>query len=541
MTRPALRAAGALLCLSTLCALAAGAPVVPAPAAAAAWPAAIAPALVATSAALKEITAGQATMPYIQWLDTLPGFHFSPATSALLVRQFGTDHLFSVTRSVVPAGGRQYVLAVPTLRRDTPDGSSIGWSAMQGRMAVQPDGHTVVNTFSAPRIAIDDKALRVEASNIAYASTIRPNDNGLSFGEGIAELGSLEMTAKTGGAAMRMDGAFLRFGISDRGDTVDMFNDLGLRTLTVRGERIDNVHMKVSFTGLGKTALENLGKLGTQLPAQQTTPMSRAQYDAVTGPAALQLGMALMAPGAAIDLDELSVSYRGSKAIVHGRLRLEDATPEDLNQIASLFKKIVGHFDVRVPLAMVRAVADNAARAQLEKQQRGANAAAIASLGATIHAGLLRSATAGGYARVDADMLVTTIDIHDGVILLNGKPLPAPAAPQPVGAAGRDAGHPDRNLMLRARRIADRCTLPDFPADVVANDGPLSLALRMTVNADGTISKLMLARGSGLPAYDEAVLAAAAHCIYIPALRDGKPVAVPATWDIVRAPGSLRP
>ena len=59
--------------------------------------------------------------------------------------------------------------------------------------------------------------------------------------------------------------------------------------------------------------------------------------------------------------------------------------------------------------------------------------------------------------------------------------------------------------------------------------------------ADGTISKLMLARGSGLPAYDEAVLAAAAHCIYIPALRDGKPVAVPATWDIVRAPGSLRP
>ena len=535
MTRPALRAAGALLFLATLPALAAVQPVVPAsPAATAPKAPPVPPGVIAVSTAVKEITAGQATMPYIKWLDTLPGFRFSPATSSLLVRQFGTDHLFSVQRNALPDGGRAYVLAVPTLRRANPDGTSFAWSAMQGQMVVQPDGRTVVNTFSAPRIVAEDNTFRFEARDIAYSSTTR-NDNGLAFGDGIAEVGNVEMAGKKpGDPAMRMDGLFLKFGVTDQGATVDMFNDMGMRTLTVQGERIDDLHMNVRFTGLDRKALENLDQLGKQLSAKQSAAVTRAQRDAIMGPIGLQLGAAVMAPGAAIDLEDVSFSYHGSKARLYGQLRLEHAVPEDMNQMATLLKKVAGHFDVEVPLAMLHAFADNMARTQLAKQQPGADAAAIAKLGTTIYDGLLRGATTSGYARVDGDMLVTTVDIHDGVILLNGKPLQFPT-PQPAAAVAGPAG------LMRARRIADKCTLPDFPPDVVANDSPLSLAMRLTVNADGTISKLMLTRSSGLPAYDKAVLAAAAHCTYIPALLSGKPVAVPSTWEVVRAPGSVRP
>ncbi|HEX8479866.1 MAG TPA: energy transducer TonB [Telluria sp.] len=93
----------------------------------------------------------------------------------------------------------------------------------------------------------------------------------------------------------------------------------------------------------------------------------------------------------------------------------------------------------------------------------------------------------------------------------------------------------------RARRIAEQCVLPDFPPDVVSQDSALSLALQLTVNPDGAIGKLELVRASGWPAYDQAVLAAAAHCTYIPALHDGKPVAVSEVWEIVRVPGTRRP
>jgi TonB family protein len=530
MSSPALRAAGALLFLSTLPALAAVAPAAPA-----ARPVPVPPAIMATSAAIKEITAGQATLPYLQWLDTLPGFRFSPATSRLLVKQFGTDRLFSVTRSLLPTGGRNYVLTVPTLRRSAFDGSSVGWSAMQGQMAVQPDGHTVVSTFSAPRIVAEDQTLRMEASGMAYASTTRLNGAGLSFGTGIAELDSLELTGKAGAPSVRIDGAFFKFGVTDQGATVDMVNDMGMRTLTVQGERIDDVHMNLRFTGLDKTALEHVEQLGKELSAKQTAAVTKAQRDAIMGPIALQLGAAVMAPGAAIELDDIGFSYRGSTARLHGQLHLENAVPADLNAMASLVRKVAGHLDVQVPLAMLHAFTENMARTQLAKQQPGADAAAVARLGMTLYDGLLRTATASGYVRVDGDMLVTSIDIHDGVILLNGKPLQFPKAPPPVAAVTGAGG------LMRARRIADKCTLPDFPPDVVANDSALSLAMRLTVNADGTVSKLMLARSSGWPGYDKAVLAAASQCTYIPALLAGKPVAVPATWDVVREPGSLRP
>lgn len=531
MSRPALRAAGALLCVAALPALAASTPA-PAPAAKAkAAPVAPSPAIVAFGTAAREVTAGQATMKYAAWLDTLPGFRFSPATSSLLVKQFGTDRLFSVKREVSAAGGRSYIVTVPTLRRDHPDGSSFAWSAMQGQVAIQPDGGTFVSTFSAPRVVAENSTLRLEARDMAYASTTR-NDDALPVGEGIAELGALELTEKTDGASTRVDGMALTFGIQDMGGAVDIVNDLGARTVTIHGERIDDPHMGIRLTGLDKTAVEAIMKLGKQASAAASPRTDMA-------PMMRQLGLALLRRGAAIELDDISFSYRGSKASMRGQLHLENATEDDLDRPAGLLKKVAGHLDVQVPVAMLHALADGMAGKQLAKQQPGANAATIAALGTTIYDGLLRAATASGYARIDGDMLVTTVDIHDGVILLNGKPVQLPAAQSmPVGAAGSAAGS---GRLMRARRIADKCALPDFPPEVVTQDRALAMSLRLTVQADGSIAKLMLARGSGFPAYDTAVLAAAARCTYIPALLDGKPVPVPATWDIVRAPGSVHP
>jgi hypothetical protein len=528
MSRPALRAASALLFAATLPALAAPASAVKAKVP----PVAPSPAIAAFGAAAREVTAGQATMKYAAWLDTLPGFRFSPATSSLLVKQFGTDRLFSVKREASAAGGRNYIVTVPTLRRDHPDGSSFAWSAMQGQVAIQPDGGTFVSTFSAPRFVAENSAFRLEARDMAYSGTTR-NDDALPVGEGVAELGALELTEKPDGASTRVDGMALTFGMKDTGGAVDIVNDLGARAMTVHGERIDDLHMGIRLTGLDKTAVEAITKLGKQTPAAASPRTDMA-------PMLRQLGLALLRRGAAIELDDIGFGYRGSKASMHGQLHLENATEDDLASPAGLLKKVAGHLDVQVPVAMLHALADGMAGKQLAKNQPGADAAAVATLGTTIYDGMMRAATASGYARIEGDMLVTTVDIRGGVILLNGKPVQLPAAPpgMPVGAVDSAAGS---GRLMRARRIADQCALPDFPPEVVAQDRALAMSLRLTVQVDGSIAKLMLARSSGFPAYDTAVLAAAARCTYIPALLDGKPVPVPATWDIVRAPGSMHP
>jgi TonB family protein len=548
MTRFALCAASALLCLATLPALAAVQEAAPPAAKAREKPAtqvAPSPALMAFSKAVQELTARQATMPYAAWLDTLPGFRFSPATSSLLIKQFGTDRLFSVTRNVPAAGGRNYVLTVPTRRRDNPDGSSFAWSAMQGQIAAQPDG-AFVSTFSAPRFVTENGTFRLEARDMAYAGTAR-NDDALPVGEGVVELGSLEMTEKADGAGTRMDGMSIKFSVKETGGAVDLVNDIGARTLAIHGERIDDPHIGIRLSGLDKTAVETFIKLSKQMSGSapgsakvHETAGSGVPPGTAMAPLMRQLGLAVLARGAAIELDDISFSYRGSKASVHGQLHLENATADDLEAGAKLLKKVAGHIDVQVPVAMLHALADSLAGKQLAQQHPGADAATIAALGTTIYDGMLRAATASGYVRVDGDMLVTAVDIRDGVILLNGKPFqfPATPAPAPVGAVDSAAG---AGRLMRARRIADKCALPDFPPDVVAQDRALSMSMQLTVQADGTVTKLMLARSSGLPAYDKAVLAAAAQCTYIPALLDGKPVTVPATWTIVRTPGSVHP
>jgi len=543
MTRPALRAAGALLLLSTLPALAAtqSTPVVPgnvmvqappAPAAVAP-PVPRSPAAVALGTAFQEITAGRAAGSYVQWIATLPGFRFSPATSALLVKQFGTSRLFDVTRKNLAGGARAYVFAAPALRRANPDGSRFAWDAMTGQARVEPDGVTVVNQFNAPRVALEDKTMRIALRALSASGTSRDSD--LAYGEGTAELANLQVANKNDGTTIAMDGLFAKYSVTDQGAGVGMRYETGMRTLSVQNERLDDLHMALQLTGLDKAALEQLGKLGKEFRARQDRLPAAKPDPARVQPLLRQLGLAAIANGAAITFDDISFSYRGSKARMHGALHFDDATPSDLDQPAALLKKVTGHAEVQIPLAMLRAFADGIARKQLSKQQPGADAATIATAGQAVYDNGLRSAVASGYVRVEGDMLVTRIDIRAGTVLINGKPFQMPKPTPPVAAVNSGAG------MMRARRIADKCVLPDYPADVVAADRALSLALQLTVGADGKVGKLALARSSGMPAYDQAVLGAAATCTYIPALRNGQPVAVSEVWDIVRVPGTVRP
>lgn len=549
MTCTALRAAGALLLLSTLPAFAAAPTnaVKPAAILVKAAPPSVtvtprpvpkppSPTAAALAAAVTEITAGRASGTYAQWLDTLPTFRFSPATSVLLVKQLGTDKLFSVRRQEATGGRRDYLVTAPALRHAGRDGSSISWETIQGTMQLQADGRAIANQFTAPRVTLDDKTMRVDIRALTGSSTSVDSDS--PYGDAAGEIGSVQMLMKSDGTTIGMDGLFAKFAITERADSASMLYEIGMRTLTVQEERVDDLHMAMRFNGIDKAALEQFNQLGKQVKAQQdklgksATP---AQRGALMAPVLRQLGMAILGKDAVIDLDDLSFAYHGNTARMHGQVRMENLTVAELDQPAALLKKAVVHADVQVPAAMLRAFADGMAGKQLAKQQPGADAAAIAQLGAAIYDGMLKAALANGYVRIEGDMLVTSIDVRDGVVLINGKPLPMPKPGAPVAAVNSSAG------TMRARRIVDKCVLPDFPPEVVAQDRALSLALQLTVNADGSIDKPALARSSGWPAYDQAVLAAAASCTYIPALRNGQPVAVSELWEVVRAPGSTRP
>jgi hypothetical protein len=233
MTCPALRAACALLLLSTLPAFAAT-PVnavqpaeilVKAPPASVTVPPTPVPkppsaTAAALTAAVTEITAGRASGTYAQWLDTLPGFRFSPATSALLVKQLGTDKLFSVRRQKATGGRRDYLVTAPALRHAGRDGSSISWETIHGTMQLQADGRAIANQFTAPRVTLDDKTMRVDMRAVTGTSTSVDSDS--PYGDAAGEIGSVQMLVKSDGTTIRIDGLFAKFATTEQADSASM-------------------------------------------------------------------------------------------------------------------------------------------------------------------------------------------------------------------------------------------------------------------------------------------------------------------------------
>jgi TonB family protein len=133
-------------------------------------------------------------------------------------------------------------------------------------------------------------------------------------------------------------------------------------------------------------------------------------------------------------------------------------------------------------------------------------------------------------------VIVSTIELRGGKLFANGKEIELPK-PQP--APGAPVSSVDQ--FLQARRIDASCRLPDYPAEVITQDAPLKLTLRFVVGTDGHLSQVAVAEASNWPAYDQAAVAAAASCTYVPALSKGKPVAVPMRWRVVREAGTLHP
>jgi TonB family protein len=95
--------------------------------------------------------------------------------------------------------------------------------------------------------------------------------------------------------------------------------------------------------------------------------------------------------------------------------------------------------------------------------------------------------------------------------------------------------------VLRARQLEDACRLPDYPDDVVRADQPLRVTLAYRVDAEGRVRDAAVTAPSGQPAWDAALVAAMGNCAYLPALRDGSPIALPMTWTITRERGTRRP
>jgi outer membrane biosynthesis protein TonB len=203
-------------------------------------------------------------------------------------------------------------------------------------------------------------------------------------------------------------------------------------------------------------------------------------------------------------------------------------------------KKIAARFEIRVPVAMVRDISGIVAARQSAQQGAAANGMSVAQLGQTMSDVVVGKLLGAGYARLENDVLVSTVEFRNGKLTANGKEIALPTAPPgSQGPVSNQRSDLPPNA-LQARRIEDSCRLPDFPDEVLAQDKALTAGFFYRVNERGTVENTRVTAPSGYPVWDQAMVDALGQCRYIPALQDGRPIGMQMDWSVTRTKGGPR-
>ena len=489
--------------------------------------------------------------PLRERLDALVSFRHSPETAQKLLKVYGSEQPWTVTHApAAKRGSFDYLLRVAPAHYVGEQGATSDWAEVSITMSLDKASRNLATRGYWASFVGEDKNMRFALRDLRLTGKQARDAHGLWFGDTQFDIAGVRIDTKAQGVVVTLDGLRFKSSVTARSKSADMGFITTVKAIEVAGERIDDVVLATRFTNIDKAAMVEMKVVGERREMVTGTPAAQL---ATLPPMLKAIGKAAIGRGTAFEIDELSARYHGHTASLKGRVSVEGATEADLDSIATLARKIVARFDVKVPVALLRdistAVATRQANAQAKVQAKvQANEQPVAQIAQTMTDVLVGKAINSGYARIDNDVLVSAIEVRDGVLRINGKQVALPTFGTPA-AAGLTLAVPERRparplpgpAFLQARRIDDSCTLPDYPQEVVRLDGALRLTMRFTVAADGTLRDLAPALPSQYPAWDRAAMAAAARCRYLPALRNGQPVDVPMTWQVVRTPGSTHP
>jgi TonB family protein len=481
-------------------------------------------------------------------LDKMGSVQYSPETSAKLRNVFGHDKPFSVERQLPKPERLAYRLRLQPLHYAGPDNSRVDWDEALVDFDMDKAGKAVDFSGQWNTIAAEDPTMRLSAEGITLTGHQRRSADKLWFGNGqlrIARVRGETPQKPSAGMDFSMDDLRVNWRTTERPKTVDMQFQQRIGSISAGGEKVEDVRFDMRIVNVDRAAMVALQAAGERQREQLKT-MTPEQKLAAMKPMLQTLGKAAIVRGSAIEIDEISARFHGNKASIRGRIGTAGAVEADLQDVTKLVKKIVARFEIRVPVAIVRDVSGVIAARQSQQQGTPPNGMSVAQLGQTMTDVVVGKLLGAGYAKLENDVLVSTVEFRNGKLSANGKeialPQVAPAARPPTGQA--PAAVQRSNLppgALQARRIEDSCRLPDYPVEVVRQDQPLRASFAYRVDAAGKVHEVRVAAPSGFPDWDQAALEALGQCRYIPALQDGKPIDLQMSWSLVREAGSKRP
>jgi uncharacterized protein YdgA (DUF945 family) len=421
------------------------------------------------------------------------------------------------------------------------DGSRVDWDEALIDFDMDRAGKTADFRGRWNTLAAEEPGMRVSAEGISLSGRETRSRDGLWFGNVEARVASVRGEGKGGEVVLAMDDLRMGWRSADRPKSIDMQFQNRIGAISVDGEKVEDVHFDLRFANIDRASMAAFQAAGER-QRKELAALTPEQQAAALKPLLLGLGKAAIVRGSAIEVDEISARFHGIKASIRGRVGLAGTVESDLDDVTKLVKKIAARFEIRVPVALVREVADVVAARQAQQQGSTPDATSTAQMGQTMADVVVGKLVGGGFARIENDVLVSNLEFRNGKLTANGKEVTLPSpTPSPDG---RQPASAERSTLppgaLQARRIEDSCRLPDFPDAVVAEDKPLHAGFAWLVDEQGKVENVHVTTPSGYPGWDQSMTEVLGRCRYIPALQDGKPIGLRIDWNVARSAGGPR-
>lgn len=364
--------------------------------------------------------------------DKLAVFEFSAPTAAKLKTVFGSARPYTMARAPAAAGMVAFDISVPAHSYADLNELNWSWSALKANLLTDEAGRTLTATGSWPRLTIDAKAANVVFNDMTVESNQRRNGDDVWLGTARADVKSVDVTGKEPAVAMKMEGLSGTSSVAENGKEYDIGSDFSIKLITVMDEKIDDLRMSLKMNKLDLTSFEQLSKA-----IQKTTkPGAEPKLDDI-GPQLKAFVKGMAAHGTAVEITEMSAGYHGHRALMKGSLALGTTVDKDFKTTNALMKKLDGRFEMRVPVALITAIARNVTQAQATRKGETPTPEMLDSTAKSLSDMAVDKATADGYARLDDGVLVSIVQFKAGKLTVNGKAVALPTGSQKPAAGAK--------------------------------------------------------------------------------------------------------
>lgn len=422
--------------IATLSALLAAAPAfaatkpAKAPAKPAVPPSALMQAFNALSTDLKAAMGGGSDM--IVRLDKLNDASLSAATKSQLKAILGEAMPSGIERQPAIGGGTDYSFTLKPGSYTAPEGGGLRWSELTVKESMDKDLSHASGTLRWNQLDISGKTMQVTVNDMRMDGKQERAVPGSELWIGSGTGGAASVVAQDSsmpGFVMNFDNISYNASSSMRGKLIDLVYQSTVKRIALMGGQVDDLHFNFRMMGLD---MATLAKLNASKKHPFVKP-DQALEDLL--PTLRTLAQSARANDTAFEIDDFSMGYQGNRLGLTGRISFAPGSDADFATLAALGKKIDAKLTVTVPTALILDVAKLFARKQMSANpQAVVNDAAVNQMGESMRDMAIGKIMGSGFGKLENDVLIIPIEVHEGVITLNGKTVELPKQPAPAQA-----------------------------------------------------------------------------------------------------------